>query len=579
MKRRIKLLFMGLLMATTLATLTACGGGEDVVGDIEKVDNTKTQLYVYNFDGGFGSKWLNEVKARFEQTYADYEGKDGRVGVQIIVENSKNDGNKLIDDINNNRNEIIFTENVFYYQYLAKGGMYDITDIVTSPLTDYNENVSIFDKITKEQQDFLKTSNGKIYAVPYRSNYEGIIYDIDLFNDNALYYAKGGCPSEFSQFTQANNANKAVGSFQAYLYTSLDGERSAGPDGLYGTNDDGLPATYEEFYNLCYYMKNIYGITPFIWHGKAESRPDYLYKFMEQLIADYEGYEGYTTYLTYDGMANNLVESIDANGNVTKKSPTKITADNGYLVSHSAGRYYATSFIETIIKKGYYSSKSFNGTYTHILAQEDYLRSKYEGNGAAFLVDGIWWENEADATGIYKDMANIEGAGRNERNFGILSLPKPTENEIGQVATYSDNLYSLAFINGNIKEEKLELAKAFFRLCFTEEENIAFNINTGCPRPMTYTMSANDMAKLSPFSKEIYRIVQENPIVYAYANNDTFKTYIGRRYIRQGGGYNFTISANLFDAFKYEGSSNNAKDIFNSSKANSWDEYIEGLMK
>ena len=576
--KKIKLLLASLLMVFSLVALTACDD-DDVIGSIEEVDYTKTQLYVYNFDGGYGQKWLNEVKGRFETAYADYPGKDGKVGVQVLVENGKNDGGKLLDDIKNNRNEIIFTENVAYYQYIAKGGMYDVTDITTSALSDYNESVSIFDKLSKEQQDYFKTSNGKIYAIPYRSNFEGIIYDIDLFDDNALYFAKGGCPSEFSTFTQANNSNKASGSFQTYLYTNLAGQRAAGPDGLYGTKDDGLPATYEEFYVLCNYMKSTFGITPFIWHGKAETRPDYLYKMMEQLIADYEGLEGYTTYFTYDGMANNLVESIDANGNVTKKTPTQINMDNGYLMSHSAGRYYASSFMEKIIKDGYYNSKAFNGTYTHLLAQEDYLKSKYEGNGAAFLLDGIWWENEADATGIYKDMANIEGASRNERRFGVLSLPKPTQNEIGQVATYSDNLYSLGFINGNIKEDKLELAKAFFRLCFTENENVAFNINTGCPRPMDYTMSDTDMAKLSPFSKEVYEIVQNNPIVYAFANNDIYKEYGTRRHLRQGGYYNVNIAANLFDGFKYEGSTNNSKDIFNSSKANNWDEFFEGLMK
>ena len=574
--RKIKTI---LTSALSLVALTSCDGGGDVIGSIDKVDQTKTQLYVYNYDGGFGTKWLNEVKGRFETTYADYQGKDGKVGVQVLVENGKNDGNKLLDDINNNRNEIIFTENVSYYQFIAKRGMYDITDITTSTLSDYNESVSIFDKLTKEQQDYFKTSDGKVYAVPYRSNFEGIIYDIDLFDVNGLYYAKGGCPSEYSTFTQANNANKASGSFQAYLYTNLAGERSAGPDGLYGTKDDGLPATYQEFYNLCDYMKSTFGITPFIWHGKAESRPDYLYKLMEQLLADYEGLEGYNTYFTYNGEAKNLVESIDQNGNVVKKAPTKITMDNGYLVSHSAGRYYASTFMENIIKNSYYSSKSFNGTYTHLLAQEDYLKSKYEGNGAgaAFLVDGIWWENEAEATGIYKDMANIEGAGRLERNFGILSLPKPTENEIGQVATYSDNLYSLGFINGNIKEEKIELAKAFLRLCFTEAENVAFNVNTGCPRPMTYTMSEQDMAKLSPFGKEVYQIVQNNPIVYAFANNDVYKEYGSRRNIRQGGCYKFNIAANLFDAFKYEGNTNNSIDIFKNSMANDWNTFKEGL--
>lgn len=576
--RKMKLLLTGIFLASSIVSLASCDNG-DVVGTIEGVDKNKTQLYVYNFDGGFGTKWLNEVKGRFETKYADYAGTDGKVGVQIIVENGKNDGGKLLEDISNNRNDIIFTENVSYYQYIAKKGMYDITDITTSPLTEYNENVSIFDKLSKEQQDYFKTNDGKVYAVPYRSNFEGIIYDIDLFNDNALYYAKGGCPSEYSAFTQANNANKAGGSFQAYLYTSLDGERSAGPDGLYGTKDDGLPATYEEFYNLCEYMKNSCGITPFIWHGKAETRPDYLYKLMEQFIADYEGLEGYNTYFTYNGTANNLVESIDANGNVVKKAPTTITQDNGYLMSHSAGRYYATTFMEKIITSKYYSSESFKANYTHLLAQEDYLKSKYEGNGAAFLVDGIWWENEADSTGIFKDMSNTEGAGRMERNFGILSLPKPTENEIGQVATYSDNLYSLGFINGSVKQEKVELAKAFLQLCFTEAENVAFNINTGCPRPMTYTMSEEDMAKLSPFGKEVYTIVQENPIVYAFANNDIYKEYSTRRFLRQGGYYNINMAGNLFDAFRSEAATNNSKDIFLSSRANSWDEFIYGLLK
>jgi hypothetical protein len=305
---------------------------------------------------------------------------------------------------------------------------------------------------------------------------------------------------------------------------------------------------------------------------------------MEQLIADYEGLEGYTTYFSYKGMANNLVQRIDSDGNVVKKAPTEITEENGYLVSHSAGRYYATTFIEKMIKinknnKYYYHSRSFNNAQTHLLAQKDYLKDKYEGNGIAFLLDGIWWENEADATGIFDSMSNIEGASRKERNFGILPLPKPTENEIGQGTTYSDNLYSLAFINGNIKPEKVELAKAFFQLCFTEAENVAFNINTGCPRPMTYIMSDDDMAQLSPFSKEIYQIVNSKCIVYAFANNDIYKEYCSRRYLRQGGYYNITDAANLFDAFKYYPNNNTSKEIFNSSKANSWDEFVEGLLK
>ena len=54
-------------LATSLAPLSACnrGGQYD-----EKVDEGKTQLYVSNYDGGFGSQWLMDLKEAFETANA-----------------------------------------------------------------------------------------------------------------------------------------------------------------------------------------------------------------------------------------------------------------------------------------------------------------------------------------------------------------------------------------------------------------------------------------------------------------------------------------------------------------------------
>jgi hypothetical protein len=51
---------MALLLATcSVASITACS---TVVEDIE---HDKSQLYVANYTGGTGEKWLEEVKNRF----------------------------------------------------------------------------------------------------------------------------------------------------------------------------------------------------------------------------------------------------------------------------------------------------------------------------------------------------------------------------------------------------------------------------------------------------------------------------------------------------------------------------------
>ena len=60
-----------LLFLTTFLLLTGCRhenyNSDDGVD--EKIDKSKTQLYVSNFNGGYGDTWLRALKKKFEEKF------------------------------------------------------------------------------------------------------------------------------------------------------------------------------------------------------------------------------------------------------------------------------------------------------------------------------------------------------------------------------------------------------------------------------------------------------------------------------------------------------------------------------
>ena len=96
MKRTLKKM-MGvalsvLLGVSTLLAAVGCKGPSLSGNYTEEVDVNRTQLYVYNYDGGFGSEWLSKVKKRYEELHANdvYEPGTEKRGIQIMMNNTKN---------------------------------------------------------------------------------------------------------------------------------------------------------------------------------------------------------------------------------------------------------------------------------------------------------------------------------------------------------------------------------------------------------------------------------------------------------------------------------------------------------
>ena len=513
MKKLVKSVLAMILAVIMVVPMVACE--RDLIE--EEVEHSKTQLYVSNFNGGYGDEWLQKLADRFEEEYKDTSFEKDKMGVQVLVDNAKDGGNAISATISGSRNQVFFTESVYYYDFVNQGLVADITDIVTEDLGKYGEpGVTIEDKFIPQQKGFYKTSAGKYFGVPHYSAYYGIMYDVDLFEEKGFYFA---ADTTIDANTNPYNTdiNNDLGGF---IFEKTD-VKSNGPDGKPGTFDDGLPATYDEFFTLCDYIQGA-GCTPIAWTG--EHRQGYVQWFCQALATDFEGAEQMRINYEFNGTATKLVKSIDNNGKVIYEEPKTITNANGYEIYKSAGRYHALDFYQRLSSNtAYYHKGSYNATQSHMMAQQDFLFSSPEAvSPIAMLHEGIWWENEAK--NAFADIAARYGDewGRNSRRIGMMPLPKATKDQIGETFTVLDTHNSLGFINANCNAQELALAKLFLQYANTDESIVEYTITTNTPKALVYDLDDEDLAKMSYFGRSVWNIRENCDVVYPFSTNPIF---------------------------------------------------------
>ncbi len=504
------------LAAVSSVSLVACNktpsGGETV-------DTNKTQLYVYNYNGGYGSEWIMEAKTRFEKLHENDEYESGKKGVQVVLDPSKSN----IDTKINGDNEVYFAESAYYYTLKNQNQLADITSAVTTPLD--GETKSIEDKMSASQKNFFN-AGGKYYAVPHVNTFVGMTYNKDVFDAKNFYFA-----------AEPYTENGKVTALEDWFIADKNDAKSVGPDGKPNTDDDGLPSTYDEFFILLEYMEenNVQSIT---WNGKRFYH--YLTWLMQQLIADYEGLDQMMLNFTMDGTANDLGKIVDGNF-VLDEETTKIDETNKNELARQSGKYYALKFIERLYKisvddkgnpndivgkKAVYSSD-----YEHTTAQEDFAYGSRDGysKDIGILVEGIWWENEA-APSFKKivDRTNDESMAAKNRQFRFMPLPNANAEITAQKgkdekkSVLYDQLFSLACVKAGLSAEKQKLAEEFIRFCNTDAELRAFTVKTNTVKALEYTLEDSDKEQMTPFGRSVWEAKQNSEIVYPYATNSTY---------------------------------------------------------
>lgn len=485
---------VALLLAGVMTTMTLVGCGAKRV---EEVEDDKTQLYLGLSAGGIGDAWLKDCMERFEEKYKDVSFEEGKKGVQVILaDNNKTtmSGPTLLTSIETSKTEVFFVEAVFYYEWVQKNKLFDLTEMSREKLSDYGEDRSIADKMDQTTLESL-TVDGKLYAIPYWTGSYGLVYNETLFDENDWFFAKNGA------------------------FTGLDGDLAAGPDGKEGTYDDGLPATYDDFFKLCDEIDRD-NATPVQWAGAS----DYFPWFLGSLFADFSGEEELMLNYTFDGTATLVKEgSVNPETGVYTTEEVQITPENGYELARQEGLLKSLQFAQRLLRGMgvYYDAvTALSGSYKQQDAQLAFVRNTTStaNKPIAMMMDGSWWENEATAA-----FEETYGTGATKYDsecvYKQLPLPKADESKIGSENIWVSPLESYCFINPTIKEEKVDVATKFLQFCHSDESLKQFTKITGVLKPYDYEL---DESELTPYTQSMLEATRNSKVLYPKSNNDLY---------------------------------------------------------
>ena len=511
-KKKILSLLLSLGM---LVSAAACNSTPPGLSAPESVRDDVTVLSVFNFDGGVGTTWLDNLIPKFEEQYKDYSFEPGKKGVVINKTATKLDITSCLAQGYN----VIFNEEVLFNDFAAQGKLLDISDIVTASLSEVSkgaETGSIKDKLDESQIRALTAKNGAYYALPHYEVYTGLTYDADLFEEKALYFAKDGG------------------------WTDDPAEMTCGPDGDFSnTYDNGLPSSYEEFYTLMAKMVDE-SVAPFVFSGQL---PKYTNDLLAGLWAAYSGKDEFLLNVNFDSEGTDTKARIITgfDGDTPVEEEVSINMENGYLMSQQSGKYYAFEFLRKIATNADYVSEKVTGSLAHTGAQEQYIYSNLEGktNPIGMLIEGSYWYNEANS--YIKASENTYKNKAKNRKLAWMPLPRQYSGTVtegnGTKNTLLETLSSFAVINASIKDDEglVKCAKTFLQYCYTNEALTNFTLDSGTPKGVKYTMSETDLAKLPPYQRSLMELKSISDIVYPYSNSPIFINHQSKFKYDQGG--------------------------------------------
>ena len=534
MKKFISLICC-VLLALTPVFVTGCGdgtgdGGESNEISIPQAQVGKTNVYVELKSGGTGVQWLIDAGQRFSELKANEVYEEGTKGVVIVpkpvdnpsIKNAETSGSAIIDVMGQVNIESAARE----------GRVVAIDDVLTTKNdTREGQAISPLDKISQDQRARYMY-NGHYYAGPSCEYYPSVTYDKNLFDEKHMYLAR---PEYYEEGYELES--EVFGTSFFFLPNSGDVRqqeqmKSCGPDGVYGTDDDGLPSSLYELIALCEYLKSE-GIAPFNFTGGYKYYSNFL---VSALYTSLQGYEGARNNYEFNGESEIVTgytseDLFRAGGpKVPTTQKVAINQDNGYYTSWEVEKYYAEAFMDLCIARDWFGPSVSGGD-----SQKGAMSKFVVGSSPkiAMHIDGSYWYNEAtEGDNYFEDWEKLNNlTGFEVRDVRYMALPvnvsESVEEGEGKPQALLEMNYGMFVINSNIQNNAglLRAAKEFLAFLYTDAELSAYTASTSILRSMNYSLLSKDTSNISIYGEKLIASISSgrSKVVYFSAENEIFK--------------------------------------------------------
>ena len=598
------------------------GGNDDETGGGTPVTPTPgeranpTVINIQGYEAGVNLNWLRTLCVEFEEIHKDDTFRTGERGVEFKVDGVA--GTDSTGMKNANIHMYVASESNDSGRLLAQqGNIISIDEVVTEKSeTRYDEDgeaylVSIRDKVmpnyyneilcsteTSAVQDKPGFTYNKCYALPSFGLATGLSYDAYNFKFNGLYLADPAwteTPEAVGLFKEYSckfgTAKFVEGSGNGNL---LEGVKLAcGNDGVYGTDDDGLPTSMTEFFILCDYMKKEFAISPLSAYGSNHTKRNELVKDFWASLGGYDAYQSSYTYdsrgndveVVTDWTNNNVWEGIDyIKAPITTKVP--ITLQNGYQANDAVARYYAIALGQIAYEEDWYSTWSSDKNMSHLDGEEKFVLNGIDGNEkCGMLIEGNYWYNESKKFGTmkrFRDKVAYSRPGVTEPDIKWMSLPTLATGTVEPNAdqTQFNERFQMQsngaciFLNARFKDDAgiVDLLNQLLQYIHTDDALSFYTGDQGVYRAgMLYDVKEKDVANLSAFQKSFLN---------AYMASDNILEPVMYSGLYVDGGWDVKTPSRLDYYSEFEDGardpSNNAKMLFECSrtKKTAWDQQL-----
>lgn len=526
----LKRVLCGAMALCMSAALISCGGGGGTGNSGNPNsdstpsgggDSSATSIKVLIFTGtatrNGAIRWATDAAKRFSELKKDETYETGKKGVKITVQDNKDipyatlksDGNDIYVD--EGRADM--------YTYSAGKELMQLDEVVSYI---ENEQGLTIDAGAKKKMRGYVESDGKrhYYGLPHYEWYNSLTYDVDYWNEEGLYFAR----------PDATNAVSVNGKFgSAKFVNPSDMKKSCGPDGKYGTPDDGLPSSLEEFAQVCDYIKSKGG-SPFIIPGGAGGSI-YSFHMVQAIWAALEGAETMRS-ITAE-FSDKKVEVVtgfeagkyffgDKNIQMPITEKVGLNDDNGYKMYDMASRYYALAFMQLAYDEGWFH-EDVNKDASADAVQSVFIAPSAEKSRAAMYIDGTYWYHEAQ---LYNDGEAFDnwdllhpGV---ERKVSYMNLPSQLNGSVeenkGKQNTMLNVGSSLLFVNNQVSknEGKKRAVLEFLKFLYSKQELAAFTEFIGMNIPINYDYNEE---KLGDYYYKSFKEIKNQSAVITTASD------------------------------------------------------------